>query len=332
MVITHYYVTQIFRKVKNMQRIRIGWVDILWPFWTLGGVNIIILITWNIHDPAAWHRIPIEEMTFSGDFEEVATFGTCDSEYFRVYFGMLVAANYLFSVVALVQAYECRKISTDYLESIWISASLGCIVQVWTVGLPLLKLVDNNPRRLFLVKAIVVFLTTMCPLLLIFLPKLGYAREARWNAAQHPDRAAGPLGASGDGHSMASSDSDFTRERANFAKSSGLGSAMVVGVVSPDGKWRHPGGPKGIRIIQTSNPRHVEEVENLQRTLRHAESRHQSLAERLERLQEKLEVYLISRHPHMDFHDSARSGNNFILAARSENVVLPAVNKTHPKP
>lgn len=273
---------------------------------------MIILITWNIQDPIVWERAPVEEPANTLGLEEVATYGFCNSENFRVYFGMLVGVNYVFSVVALIQAYECRKISTDYLESLWISASLGCIVQVWSVGLPLLKLLDDDPRAVFFVKVVIAFLTAMCPLMLIFLPKIRYTQEPQRRYLQGNEPAPITYG----DHSITSNDSDTspTKDRSKYGKVAGLSASERM-----SGKDKDFAGLEGIRIIQMSN-RHGEEVDKLQRSLRRAESRHRSLNERLERLQEKFEHHIVSRHPHHEFQDSSRSGNNFILSARSEYV------------
>jgi 7 transmembrane sweet-taste receptor of 3 GCPR len=312
-------VLQIFRKVKNLQRIRIGWNDILWPILFLGGINVALLMTWNIQDPAEWVRAPVEEPTYFLDPEEVASFGSCDSEHFRIYFGTLVSINYVFSLVTLVQAYECRKISTDYAESFWITFSLGCIVQVWTIGLPLLKLLENDPLGVFIVKVVVVFLTTMCPLMMIFVPKIDYAHEARVNVINDHENEAIPHG----DHSITSNNSESspTKDLPFYGRLSGRNLSEPT-----EGKRNPPAGPKGIRVIQNSN-HHVEKVETLQRSLRHAESRNRSLNDRLERLQEKLELYVVTRRPHTDFHDGDRSVNNSILTARSENVVLHPLSR-----
>ena len=318
---------QIFRKAKNLQRILIGWGDILWPFGILGSLNTVILATWNAHDPVVWERAAVDEDTLqdSRSLEESASFGSCNCDNFRIYFGLVVAVNFGFAVVALVQAYECRKISTDFWESIYISVSLGCIVQVWTVGLPLFKLLDGDPRGLFFVKSVVVFLTSVLPLLLIFLPKIGYERDSHQGQSHVHGHDPSSTTHQGD-HSITSHDSEMSKGR----------KGKTEGQNGPDGT---EGGkspkrrvyPRGVRIIQTSN-RHVEEVEKLQRSLRHAESRHRTLNDRYERLQEKLDHYMVSRDPTHEFNNSQnRSKNNFILAARSESVVPHLPPNKHPK-
>lgn len=258
-----------------------------------------------------WVRDPIYDPATSLTPEEIPTFGYCDSENYRVYLGLMLGINYILSLVALVQAYEIRKITTDYGESLWISGALACAVQVWTIGLPLLKLLDDNPRAIFFVKAVVVFATTMSSLLLIFVPKMRYLRES-WREPQGPDY----FGLSKDSvtsqdHSHASDDTHRNPAhknglRVNGARSSGLERPSTASDYKPRLE-----DLEGIRIIQSSS-RHSEEVERLQRSLKQAEKRHRSLHDRLERIQEKLEQYIVSNHP------NAHDNTNFILAARSE--------------
>lgn len=293
-------------------------MDVLRPFSILGGLNLLVLTTWSIHDPARWELVPVKASEYSKDLDSDTFFGVCNCVNFRFYIGVAVAINYGFSLVALIQAYECRMLSTDYLESIWISASLAGIVQVWTVGLPLLKLLDNDPRGLFYAKIGVAFFTAMLPLLLIFLPKIDYLRECNSNPDHGKEQVAGT--AAGD-HSITSRDSEESPTKVRRNAADGMPEQTTTNGKKGTTNQKLITSPKGIRIIQTSI-RHVAEVEKIQRSLRVAESRNRSLNERLERLQEKFEHYIVMRNiPHQDFDDYSNSSNNFILAARSESVV-----------
>ena len=279
---------------------------------------MIIMMTWNISDPIVWVRAPMEDPPTELNYESDPTYGYCNSENYRVYLGIMLGVNYVVSVVSLVQAYECRMISTDYLESLWIGASLFAIVQIWTVGLPLLKLLDDDPNGVFLVKVGVIFLTTMCTLLLIFLPKVDYVRESMSDPEKSGYVGHDSLRVSNkDQHSITSHESDDSPGKGKGRSPNKLG-ASLMSMAKGTREQQGPSGLEGIRIIQSSN-RHSEELEKLQRGLRHAESRHKTLNDRLERLQEKLEQYIVSRHPHHLTHGSSR---NFILSARSERVKL----------
>ena len=117
-------------------------------------------------------------MPLEGD--EFITNGYCYSDNYRIFLGLLIGINLIVSFYTLIQAFECRKISTEYQESLWISAALLCIVQVWVMCLPILQLVGKMPTWLFLVKVCIVFFTSVSALLCVFVPKIGYLRKS-WN-------------------------------------------------------------------------------------------------------------------------------------------------------
>ena len=287
-------------------------MDILVPLLVLVGINFTILTTWNITDRVRWVRDPIEDPTLSLSPEDIPTYGYCDSEHYRIYLGLMLGINYILSLVALVQAYEIRKITTDYGESLWISGALACAVQIWTIGLPLLKLLDDDPRAIFFVKVIVVFMTTMTTLLLIFVPKVGYLRQYRREPKGRDYFGLSKDSVTSQEHSHATDDMDRTPRHDSGLKMNALRSSGLEPPATPISPHkRHLENLEGIRIIQSST-RHSEEVERLQKNLRQAERRHKSLNDRLERIQEKLEQYIVSNHPHA--HDNP----NFILAARTE--------------
>lgn len=299
-----------------MQRVKIeGW-DITKPLLIIGGINLIILMVWNIADPVVWVRGPVDEDATSTTLilEETSTLGYCNSDQYRVYLGLMLGVNYVFSVVALVQAYECRKISTDYGEFLWIGSTLIAVVQVWTIGLPLLKLLDDDPRGVFFVKVGVVFLTTMLTLFFIFIPKIRHHQQSPYEEGPDPF-----LGASHrETHSVTSRESEE-----DSPKAGGMGKVpKLVHEKTKKAKMLEPASLEGIRIFQT-NTRHSAELEKLRKSLGQAESRHKSLNDRLERLQEKLEQYLVSRHPQNTMQGSNNNSNNFILSARAEQVHLP---------
>ena len=55
----------------------------------------------------------------------------------------------------------------------------GSLLQAWLTGIPLLVIVRGNPSALFVVGAVVLFLTSLAILLLIFVPKIDYLQVQR---------------------------------------------------------------------------------------------------------------------------------------------------------
>ena len=281
-----------------------------------------MLLVWTITDPVKWVRKPIDDTGSGLNLVEPATFGTCTSEYYTLFLGIILGVNTIVSAIMLIQAYECRKISTDFSESLWISGAMCCIVQVWIIGFSLLKLLGDSPKGVFIVEFLVVFIANMSTLLLLFVPKILYLRKAR----REQTHKGGFKGFSSERReSITSRDNSHASDASHSENPSNLatvrmGNMKVTGLeppaVSPNpskphrSKKRHQSsGMEGIRIIQSSTL-HSEEVERLQKSIETAEARNKTLQDRLERLQEKMEQYIVTQHS-----NSANQGS-FIIQAR----------------
>jgi len=317
----------------------VGLQELLKPLLLLFGLNFIVLLVWNVTDPAKWVRDPIEEgnqNTFLQDavLGTEATYGHCDSANYRVFAGVLIGMNMIVSLVAIIQAYECRKISTEYDESLWISGAMGMLVQAWVIGFPVLRLVGDNPRVMFMVKVAIIFVSSMTALLMLFLPKMRYLRQS----FELQKKEIASLGAfpshyvqpherrdsdTGHSHSQYSEDTHgryhphgMKPPYGHLRPFSGLEPPSTNDNTNTLNRPTHPAsitsGMEGIRVLQ-STKMHSDEVLRLQKTLRQAESRNKVLNERLSRLQEKITQYAISGDP----HQLGSNGGGYILAARA---------------
>jgi hypothetical protein len=299
--------------------------DLLSPFLLLFGVNFVVLLVWTITDSVQWVREPIDDTGTTLNLVETSTFGICDSDNYRVYLGFIIGTNLLVSLIALIQAYECRKVSTEYSESLWISGALACIVQVWLVGLPVLKVLGDNPKATFCIKVGIVFVTCMSTLLLLFLPKMRYLRESLSRQIEEKKGVVLRVSTtydSGDSytaqdHSHDGTDDSVGGKLHSNVPSMKMGTTLISGLEPPSTskaqltKSVGSSDVVGIRIIQSPSQYSEEEVERLQKNMDQAEKRNKVLQDRLERLQEKLEQYLVANHPY---------GGANILGARPEQI------------
>lgn len=211
-------------------------------------------------------------------------------------------------VVAIIQAYECRRVTTEYSESLWISGSIATVAQLWIIGLPILRLVEDDPRAVFLTKVGVVFGSSILTLALTFVPKLGHlwdalgtkkdatrisnALRAREVEAKDPSRWH-----QNQRHSDTQSNSedgldDDDGRRGDEPSEAGAPAATA----GAEKITLTRGEPLGVRIIPTA-VLHSDEVDKLQTAVDKVEARHKSLQQSLERLQEKLEHHIIARDP-----------------------------------
>ena len=69
------------------------------------------------------------------------------------------------------EAYKARKIQTEYAESRYIAIAMGSMIQALVVVIPLLMLLDQNPRERYLLAVFFIFIVDMATLLLLFIPK-----------------------------------------------------------------------------------------------------------------------------------------------------------------
>ena len=106
------------------------------------------------------------------------TVGWCVSDHSTWYIGLLLVINIAILILSLVQSYECRRITTEYKESSWVTIAIATTAQAWFISLPLLMLLDDNPTWWFILTSSTVLCTTIPILVLIFVPKMLYSYKA----------------------------------------------------------------------------------------------------------------------------------------------------------
>lgn len=260
-------------------------MDVLSPFLLLFGTNAAALVVWTIIDQPHWVRLPIDGDSPSLNLMEESTYGLCESEHTKIYLGIIIGTNFVMMMISIVQAYECRKITTEYGESLWIGSSVVTIAQVWMIGLPLFWLLNKNPEAVFLTKVGIIFVSSMAPILFIFRPKMPYLQRDL-DASMEAQK-----GASNDQDLVSHSDTKSYLEE-DCGNTNGTSNDTSQEVQTK----KKPRGVIGIRVIQSSVI-HSEEVDVLQMAVEKAERRNHALQGTLEKLQEKMEQYIVARDP-----------------------------------
>ena len=269
----------------------------LGPFFIVLALNFTVLIVWNVVEPMQWERLPLDGDDVNDELHlvEADTYGACVGDHALVYFSFLVACNLVVSLIALIQAYECRKVSTEYSESLWIFGALFCIVQVWLIGLPVLRLLDDNPKAYFCVKTGIAFFTSISTLLILFVPKMRYLRESLSEEAAEEAKSDADKNRMVGGSLIRTKTSEDSSSVGNLKTEWG-----AVKTTSLDARAGPFGGARraprsisiqqslGIRIIQHSIGGRSEEVHRMQKDVDRANERKRMLQERLEKLQAQL--------------------------------------------
>jgi hypothetical protein len=275
--------------------------DVLGPFFIILVLNVTVLIAWTFVEPMQWERLPLDGDDVNDELHlvESDTYGACVGDYALVYFSALVTCNFVVCLTTVIQAYECRKVSTENSESLWISGAVFGIVQVWLIGLPVLRLLDDNPKAYFGVKTGIAFTTSVSTLLILFVPKMRYLRESLSEEAAEEAKAKSKSDAA-DKNRMARGSLIGTKTSED---SSSVGNVKTgwsaVKITSLDARAGPFGGARrpralsfqqslGIRVIQHSIGGRSEEVHRMQEDVDRANERKLMLQERMEKLQEKL--------------------------------------------
>jgi hypothetical protein len=300
--------------------------DIFLPNLLLYTINCVVLLVWTFANPQTWTRIPLNEEASTQNMVETSTRGWCESSQTIMYLGIILGANLIMMATSLIQAYECRKIATEYSESLWISASIAVIAQVWIVGLPILRLLDDNPRRVFLTKVAIIFISTASTLLLIFGPKMSYHSSALAEKSyeRQAKRAHGSnLPTKYQTESVPVDSSETQSHSEEEIQSTQQHSQDQQ--ERPTKTTRHRVEPLGIRIIPACFI-HSEQADKLQMAVDKAERRNRSLQSTLETLQEKMEQYIIARDPLGGLHNGPTGGtvkdrNQGVLARRQRSIL-----------
>ena len=160
----------VFKNAMRFQRVEVQAKDVMLPLVVMLSLNFLFLTIWTVLDPLYFERVD-SGRTGSGD---KISYGRCTSDgvVSDAMLFLIVAVNMLAIVLANFQAYQARKISTEYSESKWIAFCMVSILQATMIGTPILILASTNPTANFIVWSMLVFVICMSILGLLFVPKV----------------------------------------------------------------------------------------------------------------------------------------------------------------
>jgi ABC-type glycerol-3-phosphate transport system substrate-binding protein len=310
-----YLVRSMLRQTQGQQRITMKKSDILLPNSFLYFINVVVMLIWTLVDPQKWVRIPVNEEASSLNLAEASARGWCDSDQTKMYLGIILGTNLVMMVISLIQAYECRKITTEYNESLYVSAAVAVIAQIWVVGLPILRLLEVKPRGVFVTKVAIIFLSSVSTLILIFGPKMSYFHIGIEQKKHQIYIKSGKKSTESNEHQaeLEASDTQSHTEHSDEVVKDENGQKR-------NRKARRKLEPLGIRVIPASFI-HSEEADRLHMAVDKAEQRNRFLQASLESLQEKMEQYIIARGPLGGFHNNADGNDSDRLITRSKKIL-----------
>ena len=140
------------------------------PTLILVTLNAVVLLAWTLSNPLKWVRVETSSQDmFNRSTETYAQCKSVNATAFTIVIGVL---NVIAVLVATLGSLQARNIETEFSESRYVGIAAVAIVQAWCVGVPILIVVNDDPKGRFLVTTAIVFVTAQATLLLVYLPKV----------------------------------------------------------------------------------------------------------------------------------------------------------------
>jgi len=122
-------------------------MDIIAISAVFGFINGLMLLSWTITSPLEWTRQYEDDMDQFG--RHTKSYATCNSEHSIHFASCILVFNVGILLLGALWSYQARNIETEYKENVYIGISMAAILQAWTIGLPILILVWEDPRARF---------------------------------------------------------------------------------------------------------------------------------------------------------------------------------------
>ena len=156
----------------QMRRVKVKETDVILPFAILMTANIAVLLAWTIVDPLKWVRTEPDDQNQSHGFCQA------DDQTAYKFLIPIGVINALALILANVQAFRARNVSTEYSESSYIFFAMLSLLQALIIGVPLLIIVNDNDVSRYFIWCGIIFVITTAILGFIFGPKIFQVRTA----------------------------------------------------------------------------------------------------------------------------------------------------------
>ncbi len=200
----------VFQAARRFVRKQVGVKDVASIMVAVILLQAIVLIAWNVVDPLIWQRGVLSE---DPNGYPTKSIGTCSSNNVLAFLVPLIVIDALMLLYALYLCFITRKVSAEYQEGTWITASILSILQILLLSIPILVIVDNDNSAFFFVRVAVIFLVSFTVTVLIFFPKMyklhflkkaGDGTSRRTGFRAHPNRNSTSARDSGSGQRASS--------------------------------------------------------------------------------------------------------------------------------
>jgi gamma-aminobutyric acid type B receptor len=114
-------IRRILQSAAKFKRIKLTASDVMKPMIALLLANIIVLTVWTIVDPL---EVKTETVAIDEFDRPIESKSFCRSEHQTIYLSILVVINLGSLAFSLIQAFQARKISTEFNESSYIFVAM----------------------------------------------------------------------------------------------------------------------------------------------------------------------------------------------------------------
>jgi len=186
--------------------------DLLMRMLPVVAIVFVINVCWLTIDPLVWDRVPL---AISNDgLTVLSSVGLCTSTQSWTWVGALLGVMLCVLLMGLRLSWLSRSLPSDFNESAYISMALLVEFMSLLLAVPILSQITGNPSVSYIVKVIIVFLSSVGICLIIFLPKLWVVHYTKEDAVSEKDHKAnngaggGAGGGGGGGGSKPASQKD----------------------------------------------------------------------------------------------------------------------------
>ena len=142
-------------------------------------LNWSIVIPWTIVDPLSWERQSKgRQVDVETGVVTYESYGRCSSEHMGAWVGSTLALHVAVMIITNYLFYKVRNVSDRYQESKYVAMASAYACEFLIVGVPILVAVgENAAEAYYIVLVCIVGLSDLGTLLMIFVPKVAFARR-----------------------------------------------------------------------------------------------------------------------------------------------------------
>ena len=173
-----YRINQVMQSAKQFRRVKVTITDTLKPMGLLIGTNVIVLIAMQTSSPIEYQVVVnrVDRFDRKVDVQGRCLYGAQPQIWYLLTLAFLALATLVFSVW---QAWRARNLSTEFQESKSIFMALILISVTCFISIPVLMIAHTSTDVVLFLRSALVLVICESLMLLIFIPKILYAREEK---------------------------------------------------------------------------------------------------------------------------------------------------------